>query len=198
MEMVTGSAALKRRISAGLLAGLKARRPPQTMADIPFPVRRAAKEYIKQVDHMSSPRVMGLLGRSDEAWQEEDLKRQVLHDRFLSELRRIGLTWKGGGDSQDIAREITTRRWKAGKRRVAPALARWVEKAERLGWHRPKRAKLTRSMAVLYPELRVDPFTAYLVVWDSGAWEVRQGFDKYESGRGNIPTVSRARRMVSG
>lgn len=192
-ERIAGAIA-RRRWRAEKSMSTKARRPPETMTDLPFTLRKAAQEYVEYVDYMMGRRLV----RGASEWQRMDIERHALHDQYLDELRKVGIRWKGGGHSEVIARDIVKRKWRAKGRLVAPKLARWVEKAKRLGWHLPREARLSKTQAALFPTSRADPMGVRLSLNDTGAWAVAQGFDKYESGRGNIPTVAQARRMASG
>lgn len=86
-----------------------ARRPPQTMADIPASTRIAANRYVEYVGYMQERRLV----RDSREWQRMDNRRHALHNRYLGELRKIGLRWGLGAESERIARDIVRRIWQA-------------------------------------------------------------------------------------
>lgn len=103
------STLLKRQISAGIVAGVKARRvPPETMADIPYAVRKAAVDYIKHIDLMRRTTARGSV-----AWQKLDKERTKLHDRFADACFDAVMPWMTDQQSEMVAFAIARRRWRA-------------------------------------------------------------------------------------
>lgn len=183
----------RRRLVNRIVAGLKARRPPQTMADIPYAVRKVAKDYIDQVE------LIEYWGEDweESKWHRADLERSRLHELFMDALRKVGVTWAGRHDAQQMAEDIVKRKWRGRARPIAPKLHRLIEKAERLGWYQLEGTGVTGRLASLYPTPWANPRGVNLVVRDSGVWEVRRGPDRHESGRGSPPTVAEAKRAVN-
>lgn len=126
-----------------------ARRPPQTMADIPASTRIAANEYISHLVSMED-RYRGT-GDVEEYWEEMEAERVGLHDRFIKELRRLGITWRRRGDTEQIAQDIDDRRWRAKSLLVDRITARLALKLA--GW-KSTNLVLTFRRVVAFDSLR--------------------------------------------
>lgn len=98
---------LATRLVDRISAGLKARMPPQTMADIPFSVRKAARAYIEHINRL----IRFPPSRGSPLWGD----RGRLHDKLLRELEKFGIRYSTRAEAEQIARDIVKRRWRAKK-----------------------------------------------------------------------------------
>lgn len=96
------------RITRGVMAGLKAKRPPETMADIPASTRMAARRYIECIRRMERSQALG----GSREWQRMDTERWELHDKLLNEFRKIGMDLGGDVDPEQLVQDIVKRKWR--------------------------------------------------------------------------------------